>query len=91
MSNENQQEKPKRGFAAMTKEQRREIAAMGGKRAHELGRGHVFTLEQVRKGGLKGGKAISKIPGEMATRGRKGGKASGITRARQKAVKPAAE
>ena len=32
-----------RGFASMSKEQRRKIAASGGKRTNELGKGHKWT------------------------------------------------
>lgn len=48
-------EKMKRGFAAMDPQQQREIAAMGGRAAHEYGRAHEFTSEEARKAGRKGG------------------------------------
>lgn len=40
----------------MSPEKQRAIAAMGGKRAHALGVGHVFTSEQARVAGRIGGK-----------------------------------
>lgn len=45
--------KARRGFAAMTPEKRREIAAKGGKAAHELGRAHRFTPEEASAAGKK--------------------------------------
>ena len=49
--------KQKRGFAAMTPEQRRILSSMGGKASHELGRGHEWTSDTARVAGRKGGKA----------------------------------
>ena len=48
--------KARRGFAAMSKELHRELASRGGKRAHELGRAHHWTVEEARQAGLKAGK-----------------------------------
>lgn len=53
----------KRGFAAMTPERRREIAAMGGKAAHENGVAHCFTSEAAKVAGSKGGKAPHRVRG----------------------------
>ncbi len=53
-------EKKKRGFAAMDPVKQRAIASMGGKRAHELGRGHEFTKEEALVAGKKGGIASGK-------------------------------
>lgn len=47
--------KSRRGFASMTPERKREIASMGGKAAHALGRAHRWTSEQAREAGRKGG------------------------------------
>ena len=47
----------KRGFAALSPERRREIASMGGRAAHEQGRGHEFTSDEAREAGRKGGRA----------------------------------
>lgn len=46
-----------RGFASMSPERRREIAAMGGRAAHEKGTGHEYTSEEAREAGRKGGAA----------------------------------
>lgn len=49
--------KPKsnRGFASMSPEKRREIAAKGGKAAHAMGRAHKWTFEEASAAGKKGG------------------------------------
>jgi len=47
----------RRGFAAMSPEKQREIAAKGGKAAHEKGTAHEFTADEARAAGSKGGKA----------------------------------
>lgn len=43
----------KYGFAAMTPERRREIAMLGGQRAHQMGKAHRFTPEEARAAGKK--------------------------------------
>jgi len=45
-----------RGFASMTLERRREVAAKGGRNAHRLGRGHEWTPAEAAKAGRKGGR-----------------------------------
>ncbi len=45
----------KRGFASMSQEQRRAVAVMGGKAAHEMGKAHTWTREEAQKAGRKGG------------------------------------
>jgi len=45
------------GFAAMDPARLRELASEGGKAAHEQGRAHVFTSEEAREAGRKGGLA----------------------------------
>lgn len=49
-------DKPKqqRGFAVIGPEQRREIAAQGGKTAHAMGKAHKWTSEEARAAALKG-------------------------------------
>ena len=47
--------KSNRGFAAMPKEQGRAIASLGGKAAHAMGKAHVWTREEARSAGRKGG------------------------------------
>jgi general stress protein YciG len=48
--------KPK-GFAAISAERRREIAAMGGKAAQRKGTAHKWDHDQAVAAGRKGGKA----------------------------------
>jgi len=47
--------KADRGFASMSKERQREIAALGGKAAHAHGTAHEWTIEEARIAGKKGG------------------------------------
>lgn len=44
----NKENKPKHkgGFNAISSKRRKEIAAMGGRKAHELGKAHRFTSEE---------------------------------------------
>ena len=49
--------KSQRGFAAMTPEQQRAIAAAGGRAAHRSRNAHEFTSEEARAAGKKGGAA----------------------------------
>ena len=44
-----------RGLASMDDDKRREIAAEGGRAAHEQGTAHEFTSEEAREAGRKGG------------------------------------
>lgn len=67
--------KPKRGFAAMSEEKRKEIASKGGKAAHKKGKAHKFNSSTGRSAGQKGGKAISNDREHMARIGVLGGKA----------------
>lgn len=52
-----EEEPTKKGFAALTKERLREIASMGGKASHRLGKAHAWNSVAAvlagRKGGLK--------------------------------------
>lgn len=52
---EGKKQKQRRGFAAMDPARVREIASLGGKRVHALGRGHRWTSEEARKAGKIGG------------------------------------
>jgi uncharacterized protein len=61
------------GFAAMSPEERKAAASRGGKEVHIQGRAHVFTPEEARAAGRKGGIACSADRAAMAERGRKGG------------------
>ncbi|AOD14386.1 KGG domain-containing protein [Xanthomonas fragariae] len=55
--NDNKGGTSNRGFASMDEEKQREIAAKGGKAAHESGNAHEFTSEEAREAGKKGGQA----------------------------------
>jgi general stress protein YciG len=48
-------EKSRRGVAAMSPEQPRRIASVGGRASHQSGRGHRFSPEEAREAGRKGG------------------------------------
>lgn len=63
----------RRGFAAMSEEQRREIARRGGQAAQRKGTGHRFTPEEARSAGRKGGQTVSQDREYMARIGRGGG------------------
>ncbi|MEN6621530.1 MAG: general stress protein [Smithella sp.] len=45
-----------RGFASMSPERRKEVAQLGGKKAHELGKAHKWTPEEASRAGKKGTK-----------------------------------
>ena len=45
------------GFAGMDKARQREIARQGGRAAHAKGTAHVWTREEAREAGRKGGMA----------------------------------
>jgi general stress protein YciG len=62
-----------RGFAGMSDQRQRAIAAQGGRAAHERGTAHEFSSAEARKAGQKGGQAVSRDRGHMARIGRKGG------------------
>ena len=47
--------KSKRGFAAMSLEERQRISRLGGMAAHAKGTAHEFTPEEARAAGRKGG------------------------------------
>lgn len=44
-----------RGFAHMPKERVKEIASLGGRRAHLLGKAHEWDATAAREAGRKGG------------------------------------
>lgn len=75
-----------RGFAAMTPERQREIASMGGRKAHETGKAHTFTSEEAQRAGSKGGAAVARDREHMARIGRKGGQAVSANREHMKAI-----
>lgn len=77
----------KRGFAAMSEEQQREIASKGGQAAHQKGTAHEFDSEEARRAGQKGGEAVSRDREHMAEIGRKGGESrQSAARAQEKAA-----
>jgi uncharacterized protein len=57
LRDDDKKEKSKRGFASMSKERQREIAAMGGRAAHELGVAHEWNTDEASTAGKKGGQA----------------------------------
>ena len=62
-----------RGFAGMTDQRQRAIAAEGGRAAHEQGTAHEFSSAEARQAGQKGGEAVSRDRNHMAQIGRRGG------------------
>lgn len=56
-----------RGFASISRERNRELAASGGKAAHAKGTAHKWTSEEARIAGRKGGR-ISKPPRKKSIR-----------------------
>lgn len=65
--------KSKRGFASMDRARQREIAAKGGKAAHAKGTAHVWSTEEAREAGRKGGEVVSQDRSHMSAIGREGG------------------
>lgn len=55
-----EQQKSRRGFAAMSPERQREIASQGGRAAHEQGVAHEWSADEARAAGKKGGQASGK-------------------------------
>ena len=52
-----------RGFKSLSDAERRRVASLGGKAAHAKGKRHVFTHEEARAAGRKGGVAPHKTRG----------------------------
>ena len=61
-----------RGFSLMTPERRREIAALGGKTAHVLGKARQWNSETAQEAGRLGGLKVSQDREHMREIGRKG-------------------
>jgi uncharacterized protein len=57
MEHQQEREKSRRGFAAMSPERQREIASQGGRAAHQQGVAHQWSREEAKEAGRKGGKA----------------------------------
>ena len=75
-----------RGFAALAPEKLKEIARRGGQAVQRLGKAHIFTREEAREGGKKGGQVVSRDRAHMATIGHRG--AVSPRRQRAKAKNP---
>ena len=52
---QDQNNRARRGFAAMDPAKQREIASKGGRAAHQKGTAHEWTSEEARSAGRKGG------------------------------------
>ena len=63
----------RRGFAGMSEQRQRAIAAQGGRAAHKQGTAHEFSPAEARQAGQKGGEAVSRDRSHMAKIGRRGG------------------
>jgi len=63
----------RRGFAGMSEQRQRAIAAEGGRAAHKQGTAHEFSPVEARKAGQKGGETVSRNRNHMAEIGRRGG------------------
>ncbi len=84
MDNENEQQvsrKSKRGFASMSPEKVREIAAHGGRTAHEFGKAHTWNSTTAQAAGRKGGATVAKSREHMSAIGKMGGSAPHRNRA----------
>src|SRR5471030_1273092 len=79
----------KRGFAAMSEAQQREIASKGGQAAHQKGTAHEFDTEEARRAGQKGGEVVSRDREHMAEIGRKGARAASRRSAKTARTQPA--
>lgn len=69
----------KRGFASMDPEQQREIAAEGGRAAHEKGTAHEFTSEEARRAGSMSHKNDPGRSSQSASSGSSSGSSSGTS------------
>lgn len=58
--------KSRRGFQAMSPERRAEVAGIGGRKAHQLGKAHRFTPEEASAAGKKG--AASRAANRIKTK-----------------------
>ena len=63
----------RRGFAGMSDQRQRAIAAEGGRAAHQQGTAHEFSSSEAREAGQKGGETVSRDRSHMAQIGRRGG------------------
>ena len=72
--NEQQPQKSRRGFASMDPQRRRAVAARGGKTAHTRGTARVWSPEEAREAGRKGGAAMARDREHMSEIGKEGGR-----------------
>jgi len=54
------EQKQKKGFALMSRDQRRQIARVGGIASHQSGKCHEWNSEEARLAGRKGARARRK-------------------------------
>lgn len=80
-----QRAKRPQGFAAISPERRREIAAAGGRAAHARGTGHRFSPQEAADAGRRGGQSVARDRRHMQAIGRLGGTASGASKAARRA------
>ena len=83
--------KSKRGFASMSREKVREIAGLGGRKAHESGGAHTWNSATAQAAGRKGGATVAKQPGHMSAIGKMGGSAPHRNRANRVQIAAAVE
>lgn len=69
-----------RGFAAMPPERVREIAAMGGRKSHQLGVAYQWSSTEAAEAGRRGGALIAQDREHMARIGKAGGERSKLNR-----------
>lgn len=77
--------KAKRGFANMSEERIKEVAAMGGKQSQKSGKGHRFNSESGKAAGSKGGKAAQKSGKAYRLSGEKAREAARAAAAKRRA------
>lgn len=62
----------------MDQARQREIASKGGRAAHAKGTAHVWSTEEARVAGRKGGEAVSQDRSHMSTIGKEGGESRSL-------------
>ncbi len=71
MSTTEEPKKPgRRGFAALSPEQRQRMSSRGGKAAHAQGRAHTFTAEEARAARARSSGGRRRVRGSAAVTGR---------------------
>lgn len=64
-----EQQKLRRGFAAMSPERQRQIASQGGRAAHQQGVAHEWSRDEAKEAGKKGGQASGRRRADTQGRG----------------------